>query len=56
MKKLVIALLLMPMIVVQAQYNGHKFRPAPGWLKTAAFYQIYPQSFKELILFTARAA
>jgi maltose alpha-D-glucosyltransferase/alpha-amylase len=47
MKKLVIALLLMPMIVVQAQYNGHKFRPAPGWLKTAAFYQIYPQSFKD---------
>ena len=23
------------------------FKPAPAWLKTAAFYQIYPQSFKD---------
>ena len=23
------------------------FKPAPEWLKTAAFYQIYPQSFKD---------
>ena len=27
--------------------SAHSFQPAPAWLKTAAFYQIYPQSFKD---------
>jgi len=27
--------------------SAQKFKPAPEWLKTAAFYQIYPQSFKD---------
>lgn len=40
-------MLLAPLMVLQAQYNGHKFRPAPEWLKKAAFYQIYPQSFND---------
>ncbi len=41
-KKWLTALLFFPTTMF-----AQKFKPAPDWLKTAAFYQIYPQSFKD---------
>lgn len=41
-KKWLTAALLFP-----SSMFAQKFKPAPDWLKTATFYQIYPQSFKD---------
>lgn len=40
-------LLLSAWIGLSLFASAQRFKPAPEWLKTAAFYQIYPQSFKD---------
>lgn len=40
-------LLLSAWIGLSLFTSAQRFKPAPEWLKTAAFYQIYPQSFKD---------
>lgn len=42
LKHTVLLFLLLPLSIWASS-----FKPAPAWLKTAAFYQIYPQSFKD---------
>ena len=39
--------ILLIVLLSQMSIFGQSFRPIPEWLKTAAFYQIYPQSFKD---------
>ena len=39
--------ILFVVFLLQMTVFGKSFRPMPEWLKTAAFYQIYPQSFKD---------
>ncbi len=39
--------ILLIVLLCQMSIFGQSFRPIPEWLKTAAFYQIYPQSFKD---------
>lgn len=44
MKKFLASLLL---VVLSAPLFSQKIQPVPSWLKSAVFYQIYPQSFQD---------
>lgn len=47
MRKLISVFAVSMLFCVGINAAQPTFRPMPTWLKTAAFYQIYPQSFKD---------
>jgi maltose alpha-D-glucosyltransferase / alpha-amylase len=43
-----IALLFVLFFIISTFGNAQNFKPVPQWLEKAVFYQIYPQSFKDV--------